>query len=128
MKKNILTSLLLLLSIVATAQNKKQTITITTKLGDVHTYVVGETIDSTRVIEGVGIKVYLKGKKESEDYLLQLPIHQVRTPTATRIMTYARTLRDGVWSSHGSIKEQIKPTRSPIIPQREHWGNWLTTL
>lgn len=55
MKQNILTLLLLLLSITATAQNKKQTITITTKLGEVHTYVMGETIDSTRVIEGVGI-------------------------------------------------------------------------
>ena len=43
---------MLLLSITATAQNKKQTITITTKLGEVHTYVMGETIDSTRVIEG----------------------------------------------------------------------------
>ena len=62
MKQNILTSLLLLLNITATAQNKKQTITITTKLGEVHTYVIGETIDSTRVIEGVGIKVYPKGK------------------------------------------------------------------
>ena len=49
MKQNIFTSLLLLLSITATAQNKKQTITITTKLGEVHTYVMGETIDSTRV-------------------------------------------------------------------------------
>ena len=38
MKQNIFTSLLLLLSITATAQNKKQTITITTKLGEVHTY------------------------------------------------------------------------------------------
>ena len=86
MKKNILTSLLLLLSIVATAQNKKQTITITTKLGDVHTYVVGETIDSTRVIEGVGIKVYLKGKKESEDYLfsqIAYTITEETTPTPT---------------------------------------------
>jgi len=36
MKQNIITSLLLLLSITATAQNKKQTITITTKLGEVH--------------------------------------------------------------------------------------------
>jgi len=69
MKQNIFTSLLLLLSITATAQNKKQTITITTKLGEVHTYVMGETIDSTRVIEGVGIKVYPKGKTVSEDFL-----------------------------------------------------------
>ena len=69
MKQNIFTSLLLLLSITATAQNKKQTITITTKLGEVHTYVMGETIDSTRVIEGVGIKVYPKGKTISEDFL-----------------------------------------------------------
>lgn len=69
MKQNIITSLLLLLSITATAQNKKQTITITTKLGKVHTYVMGETIDSTRVIEGVGIKVYPKGKTVSEDFL-----------------------------------------------------------
>ena len=69
MKQNIITSLLLLLSITATAQNKKQTITITTKLGEVHTYVMGETIDSTRVIEGVGIKVYPKGKTVSEDFL-----------------------------------------------------------
>ena len=69
MKQNIITSLLLLLSITATAQNKKQTITITTKQGKVHTYVMGETIDSTRVIEGVGIKVYPKGKTVSEDFL-----------------------------------------------------------
>ncbi|MBF1620985.1 MAG: DNA/RNA non-specific endonuclease [Prevotella sp.] len=69
MKQNIFTSLLLLLSITASAQNKKQTITITTKLGKVYTYVVGETIDSTRVIEGVGIKVYPKGKTVSEDFL-----------------------------------------------------------
>ncbi len=69
MKQNIITSLLLLLSITATAQNKKQTITITTKLGEVHTYVMGETIDSTCVIEGVGIKVYPKGKTVSEDFL-----------------------------------------------------------
>ena len=37
MKKNILTSMLLILSIVETAKNKKQTITNTTKLGDDHT-------------------------------------------------------------------------------------------
>ena len=69
MKQNIFTSLLLLLSITATAQNKKQTITITTKLGEVPTYDMGETIDSTRGIEGVGIKVYPKGKTVSEDFL-----------------------------------------------------------
>ena len=69
MKKNILTSLLLLLSIATSAQNKKQTITITTKLGKVYTYVMGETIDSTRVIEGVGIKIYPKGETVSKDFL-----------------------------------------------------------
>ena len=82
MKQNILTSLLLLLSITATAQNKKQTITITTKLGEVHTYVMGETIDSTRVIEGVGIKVYPKGKTVSEDFLFS-QIEYTITETVT---------------------------------------------
>ena len=84
MKQNIFTSLLLLLSITATAQNKKQTITITTKLGEVHTYVMGETIDSTRVIEGVGIKVYPKGKTVSEDFLfsqIEYTITENVTPT-----------------------------------------------
>lgn len=84
MKQNIITSLLLLLSITATAQNKKQTITITTKLSEVHTYVMGETIDSTRVIEGVGIKVYPKGKTVSEDFLfsqIDYTITETVTPT-----------------------------------------------
>ena len=82
MKQNIITSLLLLLSITATAQNKKQTITITTKQGKVHTYVMGETIDSTRVIEGVGIKVYPKGKTVSEDFLFS-QIEYTITETVT---------------------------------------------
>lgn len=86
MKKNILTSLLLLLSIATSAQNKKQTITITTKLGKVYTYVMGETIDSTRVIEGVGIKVYPKGETVSKDFLfsqIAYTITEGSTPTPT---------------------------------------------
>lgn len=69
MKKNILTSLLLLISLVVSAQNKKQTITVITKLGDVHTYVIGESIDRFTIIEGVGIKIYPKGETVSKDFL-----------------------------------------------------------
>lgn len=86
MKKNILTSLLLLLSIATSAQNKKQTITITTKLGKVYTYVMGETIDSTRVIEGVGIKIYPKNETVSKDFLfsqIEYTITEDSTPTPT---------------------------------------------
>ena len=69
MKKNILTSLLLLISLAVSAQNKKQTITVITKLGDVHTYVIGESIDRFTIIEGVGIKIYPKGETVSKDFL-----------------------------------------------------------
>ena len=86
MKKNILTSLLLLISLAVSAQNKKQTITITTKHGDVYTYVMGETIDSTRVIEGVGIKIYPKGETVSKDFLFSQIAYTITegvTPTPT---------------------------------------------
>ncbi|GAB6975129.1 DNA/RNA non-specific endonuclease [Prevotella falsenii] len=70
MKKSVFISLALLLSMAATAQSNKQKLTITTKHGKVHTYTTGETIDSFRVLKDVGIKVYPKGKKVSDDYLL----------------------------------------------------------
>ena len=69
MKKNIFILILFFLSAAATAQNKKQTITITTKRGEVHTYIMGETIDSTRIIKGVGIKIYPKNETVSKDFL-----------------------------------------------------------
>lgn len=69
MKKNIFISLALLLSMAATAQSQKQKLTITTKLGKVHTYIMGESMDSLRILKDVGIKVYPKGTKVSEDYL-----------------------------------------------------------
>lgn len=43
---------------------------------------MGETIDSTRVIEGVGIKVYPKGKTVSEDFLFS-QIEYTITETVT---------------------------------------------
>ncbi len=69
MKKNIFISLALLLSMAATAQSQKQKLTITTKHDKVHTYIMGESMDSLRILNDVGIKVYPKGKKESKDYL-----------------------------------------------------------
>ncbi|PIK19457.1 DNA/RNA non-specific endonuclease [Prevotella intermedia] len=69
MKKNIFISLALLLGMTATAQSQKQKLTITTKLGKVHTYIMGESMDSLRILKDVGIKVYPKGKKVSKDYL-----------------------------------------------------------
>ncbi len=69
MKKNIFISLALLLGMTATAQSQKQKLTITTKHGKVHTYIIGESMDSLRILNDVGIKVYPKGKKESTDYL-----------------------------------------------------------
>ena len=69
MKKNIFISLALLLGMTATAQSQKQKLTITTKLGKVHTYIMGESMDSLRILKDVGIKVYPKGTRVSEDYL-----------------------------------------------------------
>lgn len=69
MKKKILISLALLLSMGAAAQGQKQTLTVTTRHGEVHTYIKGETMDSLRIIDGVGIKVYPKGTTVSADYL-----------------------------------------------------------
>lgn len=69
MKKHLLISLALLLSMGAAAQDQKQTLTVTTRHGDVHTYIKGETMDSLRIIDGVGIKVYPTGTKVSVDYL-----------------------------------------------------------
>ena len=69
MKKNIFISLALLLGMTATAQSQKQKLTITTKLGKVHTYIMGESMDSLRILKDVGIKVYPMGTRVSEDYL-----------------------------------------------------------
>ena len=69
MKKSVFISLALLLGMTATAQSQKQKLTITTKLGKVHTYIMGESMDSLRILNDVGIKVYPKGKKVSKDYL-----------------------------------------------------------
>ena len=69
MKKSVFISLALLLGMTATAQSQKQKLTITTKHGKVHTYIMGESMDSLRILNDVGIKVYPKGKKESKDYL-----------------------------------------------------------
>ena len=69
MKKSIFISLALLLGMTATAQSQKQKLTITTKLGKVHTYIMGESMDSLRILKDVGIKVYPKGTRVSEDYL-----------------------------------------------------------
>lgn len=69
MKKSVFISLALLLGMTATAQSQKQKLTITTKHGKVHTYIIGESMDSLRILNDVGIKVYPKGKKESKDYL-----------------------------------------------------------
>lgn len=86
MKKNIFILILFFLSVAATAQNKKQTITITTKRGEVHTYIMGETIDSTRIIKGVGIKIYPKNETVSKDFLfsqIEYTITEDSTPTPT---------------------------------------------
>ena len=86
MKKNIFILILFFLSAAATAQNKKQTITITTKRGEVHTYIMGETIDSTRIIKGVGIKIYPKNETVSKDFLfsqIEYTITEDSTPTPT---------------------------------------------
>ena len=69
MKKSVFISLALLLGMTATAQSQKQKLTITTKLGKVHTYIMGESMDSLRILKDVGIKVYPKGTRVSEDYL-----------------------------------------------------------
>ena len=69
MKKSVFISPALLLGMTATAQSQKQKLTITTKLGKVYTYIMGESMDSLRILNDVGIKVYPKGKKESTDYL-----------------------------------------------------------
>ena len=69
MKKSVFISLVLLLGMTATAQSQKQKLTITTKHGKVHTYIMGESMDSLRILNDVGIKVYPKGKKVSKDYL-----------------------------------------------------------
>ena len=69
MKKSVFISLALLLGMTATAQSQKQKLTITTKLGKVHTYIMGESMDSLRILNDVGIKVYPKGTRVSEDYL-----------------------------------------------------------
>ena len=69
MKKSVFISLALLLGMTATAQSQKQKLTITTKHGKVYTYIMGESMDSLRILNDVGIKVYPKGTRVSEDYL-----------------------------------------------------------
>ena len=69
MKKSVFISLALLLGMTATAQSQKQKLTITTKHDKVHTYIMGESMDSLRILKDVGIKVYPKGTRVSEDYL-----------------------------------------------------------
>ena len=84
MKKSVFILLALLLGMTATAQTQKQKLTITTKRGKVHTYVMGESMDSLRILNDVGIKVYPKGKKESKDYLFsQITYTLTNEPTPT---------------------------------------------
>jgi len=68
MKKYILSMLSLLLAIGASAQNKYK-LSVTTKNGDSYTYETGISMDSLRVIDEIGIKVYPVGTTVSVDYL-----------------------------------------------------------
>ena len=84
MKKSVFILLALLLGMTATAQTQKQKLTITTKRGKVHTYVMGESMDSLRILNDVGIKVYPKGTKVSKDYLFsQITYTLTNEPTPT---------------------------------------------
>ena len=76
MKKSVFILLALLLGMTATAQTQKQKLTITTKRGKVHTYVMGESMDSLRILNDVGIT----------NPLLP-PTHRAKTPTVTPLPT-----------------------------------------
>jgi endonuclease G len=81
MKKHIILSALTLMLALGMRAQTTTTLTVKTLKGDTYTYVSGENMDSLRVLDGIGIKVYPSGSTVSVDYLFSQVTYSIAEET-----------------------------------------------